>query len=369
MSGIFHWLRLRKLRKQARHLLHEARHLRRMREDVADRASIDAIREAERALREAQQGRVPVEIEVRAEALGAAMDALAPKRNHPRLRENIEILVVAIAVAMGFRTYFVQPFKIPTGSMQPTLYGITVQAQLGRKWHDYFPLNLVQLALFGERYQEIRARVSGVVEARYDESEEAFRFYIAGVPHEMPRNMTLLVQPGYTRVEKGQILASGRVRLGDHIFVNKVRYNFSKPERGDIFVFSTKGIDYPRIRTDAFYIKRMAGLPGERLRLDPPYLVADGSRVMEPYPFKRLLEGEVGGYHGYRWPQFDGRMRVALGRPGQELQLSSTQYLPLGDNTLSSLDGRYFGGVERRNIVGPAFMVYWPFGPRWGLVQ
>ena len=42
-------------------------------------------------------------------------------------RENIEVLLVALAVAMGIRTFFLQPFKIPTGSMQPTLYGVTSQ--------------------------------------------------------------------------------------------------------------------------------------------------------------------------------------------------------------------------------------------------
>ena len=40
-------------------------------------------------------------------------------------RENVEVLLVALAVAMGIRTFFLQPFKIPTGSMQPTLYGVT----------------------------------------------------------------------------------------------------------------------------------------------------------------------------------------------------------------------------------------------------
>ena len=39
-------------------------------------------------------------------------------------RENVEVLLVALAVAMAIRTFFLQPFKIPTGSMQPTLFGV-----------------------------------------------------------------------------------------------------------------------------------------------------------------------------------------------------------------------------------------------------
>ncbi|HMP76372.1 MAG TPA: signal peptidase I [Kiritimatiellia bacterium] len=362
------WLERRRRRKMVRHILHEARHLRHMREDIAPEDDLAAMQAAEDALRAARKGGVPADIDAAAERLAAVMDQFAPHRSHPRVRENLEILVVAVVVAMAFRTYFIQPFKIPTGSMQPTLYGITVQPQLGRQWYDYFPLNLVPLALFGERYREVRAEVDGLVDSRYEESEELIRFYVGGVPHEMPRNMKLVVQPGYTRVKKGQLLASGRVRLGDHIFVNKVRYNFNRPERGDIFVFSTDGIDYPRIRTDAFYIKRMAGMPGERIELVPPFLLANGEPIREPMPFARLQDRSL-GYNGYQLPYTGDAIRTALGRPGQELHLSETKYLPLGDNTMSSLDGRYFGGVERKNIVGPAFMVYWPLGNRWGWVR
>ena len=47
-------------------------------------------------------------------------------------RENIEVLLVALAVAMGIRTFFLQPFKIPTGSMQPTLFGVTSTPDFGQ---------------------------------------------------------------------------------------------------------------------------------------------------------------------------------------------------------------------------------------------
>ncbi len=53
---------------------------------------------------------------------------------NPLWRENVEVLLVAISVAMAIRTFFLQPFKIPTGSMQPTLYGVTVEPDYGPLW-------------------------------------------------------------------------------------------------------------------------------------------------------------------------------------------------------------------------------------------
>src|SRR3984957_19704487 len=64
-------------------------------------------------------------IRIKAEELQFAAEKWLKPYPHAVWRENVEVLLVAIAVAMGIRTFFVQPFKIPTGSMQPTLYGIT----------------------------------------------------------------------------------------------------------------------------------------------------------------------------------------------------------------------------------------------------
>ena len=358
----------RKYRKIVHHLLHEARHARHMREDIADPVKIERIRAGEAALREAWDREDLKLVESAADELGDAVHAVYPPHKHPRFRENIEILVVAIAVAMAFRTFFIQPFRIPTGSMQPTLNGITYTEQKGKGIMDYFPLSLVPLALFGERYVEVRAKASGVVEFRDEFSEESFVVRIAGVPHVIHKDLPRYFEIRSTVVNKGDLLASGRRQLGDHIFVNRLKYNFSRPDRGDVFVFSTKKIRHPDIRPDNYYIKRMVGMPGEKISIRPPYLIADGAVVTNPPAFLRQATEEGKGYHGYALLG-ETPIPALLRHTSDSIQLSDDAYLPFGDNTRASLDGRFFGGVTKDSIVGPAVMVYWPFTRRWGVID
>lgn len=358
----------RRLRKSLHHLFHESRHARHMREDIAPPAKIQRIEECEQLLKDAWAREDLSRIEKCADQLTAAVREVYPPHRFPRLRENIEILVVAIAVAMAFRTFFVQPFRIPTGSMQPTLNGITYVSQQGKGVMDHFPLSLIPLALFGERYVEVRAQASGTVEFRNEYAEDSFVVRVAGIPHIIHKDMPRYFEPMRTKVNRGDLLASGRRRLGDHIFVNRMKYNFAAPDRGDVFVFSTKEIRHPDIRPDNYYIKRLVGMPGEVISIKPPHLVADGQIVTNPAVFVRQAESVEQGYHGYTLVG-DAPIQAILKKAGDELQLASDEFLPLGDNTRASLDGRFFGGVRKRNVIGPAFMVYWPFTKRWGLID
>jgi signal peptidase I len=176
------------------------------------------------------------------------------------------------------------------------------------------------------------------------------------------RACSLHAKPG-DRVEKGQLIASGRVRQGDHIFVNKVLYHFARPKRGQIVVFDTNyipGKEFLGIRPDTFYIKRLVGLPGETISIRDRHLVVDGRPVVEPWPFRRQAEDPA--YRGYV-----PRPGALLNSESAEIRVGEGQFLPFGDNTYSSLDGRYFGPVSDQALVGPSFFVYWPFGSRWGL--
>ena len=372
------FLAKRRMKKTVHLVRHLVRHALNMREDIASPAHVAAARTAEGALAAAWSARAWDRLEGTCEAAAAAAERLLPPRPFPKWRENVEVLVVAISLAMACRTYFIQPFKIPTGSMQPTLNGVTAVPQEGRQWFDRPPFNLVNLAVFGERYVEIRARNSGRLEYAGVQNDQ-FVLRIGGELYPLWLTMkpdTLFFDPDPAHsmklyfklgeeVAKGQLIAAGRVRQGDHIFVNKVKYNCVRPKRGQIIVFDTNyipGKDLLGIRRDTFYIKRLVGLPNEAISIRDRQLVVDGRPVVEPFPFHRLLTDP-------RYSGYVTRPGSFLNSPEAEIRLGPKQFLPFGDNTYSSLDGRYFGPVTEQALVGPSFFVYWPFGPHWGLTR
>ena len=145
----------RQYRKAIHHDLHECKHARNMRADIASPEDLAALTEAESILRSRRHSRDEEELDLAIQQAVQCAGKVYPPRPFPRIRENVEIFAVAFA-GHGLRTYFIQPFKIPTGSIQPTLYGITVQQQsLGSL--DRFPVNLLTLILSGEKYTKVTA--------------------------------------------------------------------------------------------------------------------------------------------------------------------------------------------------------------------
>ncbi len=367
MSGF--WQR-RRARKTGDDWLRHARTSRRLREDIAPAVDVKQLREGEAQLKAALKTGDVKRIEEGCAALEPRIRAVFPRQSWAGFRENLEVIVVAIAVAMAFRTYFLQPFKIPTGSMQPTLYGIHYSPAESATALDRFPLSLVKLALFGERRQELTAKAAGELRGPMRDptgtpvrdKDGLWVYAVGGVEHRIPKEATLYGGVGNT-VVTGQRLAAWNRTIGDHLFVNRVRWNVRAPARGEVMVFKTQGI--ARLDPKTHYIKRLVGLPGETISIDEPRLVINGKRVDGPEPIVRI-ENREPGYAGY---VMAGPGADFLSVPGQSVRLGSDQFFGMGDNTHNSFDSRYWGPVPSANLVGPAWIVYWPLSSRWGQIH
>ncbi len=357
------WVRRRRTAKVAREWLQHARLCRHMREDVAPAASLEALRAVELQLQAALDSRDSSRVEKKCTALREAASAVMPPKPKAGLRENLEVIVVALAVAMAFRCYFLQPFKIPTGSMQPTLYGIHYRAQVAPGRMDAQPLRLLKWLVFGEWYEEIKAETAGRVRGPIGEGGGMWIYDIGGLVHPVPRDMAIRIKAG-DEVVTGQVIASGSRITGDHLFVNRVRWNFMRPQRGEVMVFRTD--DIPALADKkTHYIKRMCGLPGESVGINPPNLIVNGHPVLDQLMVRKIADRE--GYAGYTLAVGAGAEHIRS--TNDVITLKGDQYLAFGDNTQNSFDSRYWGPVPEANLVGPAFIVYWPLSRRTGLVR
>lgn len=377
----------RKRRKHLRELLRHARHVRNVREDILADADLrrlaDAENEARRVLKDKGAGEA---LDQAGETLYAVLVNLTPKHRWSGFKENFEILVVAVAVAMGFRTYFFQPFKIPTGSMEPTLCGIQTDSPVTPTLWDRMPLKTVKWALTGQWYMEVKARNSGEFLSATPQDLLDNRVYqvcyVGRRQHKLPRGAQIIVEDGDDSreiqdgdfVRKGDVLWSGMRTSGDHVFVNKIAWNFRSPRREEVIVFRTDGVPIrPSVPPGTHYIKRLVGLPGEQVSIADGEIAIDGAPIPDPrrHVMARLGEDIYPRFRGTgldRWAALKAGSQ--LNHDGDVFPLNERQYFTLGDNAASSLDGRYWGHVPEKNLVGPAVMVYWPLSrQRWGAIR
>lgn len=138
---------------------------------------------------------------------------------------------------------------------------------------------------------------------------------------------------------EGYFIPSGSMQPtlvpGERVLVSKFYYWFSEPQRGDIIVFR-----YPIDRRKNL-IKRIAGLPNERMRIE------GGDVFVDDDP----LENGI----------FDETYYYDIGFYGQGERIVPDQsYYVLGDNSQNSDDSRFWGYVPGDNVVGRAFLIYWP---------
>ena len=170
-------------------------------------------------------------------------------------------------------------------------------------------------------------------------------------------------------VEPFQIPSSSMVptlQVGDYILVNKFTYgirlpvvrtkviDFNEPRRGDVMVF------FPPHLNDTYYIKRVVGLPGDRIRYIDKKLYVNGEPVpqeliaqLPPSRPRYRLSNETLG-------QAEHLIQTDLARGGKDFSITVKpgHYFMMGDNRDNSSDSRVWGEVPERDIVGKAFAIW-----------
>lgn len=330
------------------------------------------------------------------------------------LEENVEVMFVAIVIALGLRAYYLQPFRIPTGSMQPTLNGIIGTPLPEEKWPS-FPQRMIEKALRGRTYVKVvndedRKLVimqDGQLDIRDIQYMHFFSraelYFADSPPLRLPAPINPLREIGLDNaiaiarhnggiLPRGTVLCEGMIDSGDLVLVDKFSYHFRTPTRGEVFVFDTIGIEGTKKNAgekkgaiaeqeDAtHYIKRLGAVPGDTLSIAPPHVLIDGKIAHEPgfenvYTLPLYRQPGLKGYSlaskGVRGPKpLLLKVEDSMHLKGKDAAPGMREYAALGDNSGNSLDSRYWGTVKEFNLVGPALFSLWPITTgHWGFIR
>jgi len=184
----------------------------------------------------------------------------------------------------------------------------------------------------------------------------------------------ILLLFGTTTLVQAFVIPTGSMEdtllIGDHLLVDKLAYAPAGPltkhllpyedvKRGDIIVFR-----YP-VDIRQTFVKRVLGVPGDRIRMENKRVFLNGHALDEPYKYNKT---EYIDSYRYNFPSLPN---VNLYTSAQEMLLNNVQhgevvvppghYFAMGDNRDSSLDSRYWGFVPRENIIGKPLIIYWSY--------
>jgi signal peptidase I len=161
--------------------------------------------------------------------------------------------------------------------------------------------------------------------------------------------------------------------IGDHVFVNRVQFSprtgwvgpllpYRQIRRGDIVVFLSPA------EPGLYVVKRIMGIPGDRIHLRDAAVYRNGEKLDEPYVIHQPNEG----FNPYRdnFPavppnefnvSWDWQLHLRDYIQGDDLVVPPDSYFAMGDNRDVSLDSRFWGFIPKRNVIGRPMFIYWSF--------
>jgi signal peptidase I len=188
----------------------------------------------------------------------------------------------------------------------------------------------------------------------------------------------LLLLFGTTTLCQAFVIPTGSMEdtllVGDHLLVDKLAYAppgpisrhllpYQEPQHGDIIVFR-----YPPDISQTL-VKRLIGMPGDRIRITNGVVYRNGMRLNEPYAYHKYVYDPTQDFFPWRCcrpVKEEGageaqRNMLAQNITGGEVVVPANQYFAMGDNRDNSSDSRYWGFVPRGNIIGKPFLIYWSY--------
>jgi len=161
--------------------------------------------------------------------------------------------------------------------------------------------------------------------------------------------------------------------VGDHVFVNRKQFalprwmgpiiSYRDIGRGDVVVFlspESQGL---------FAVKRIIGIPGDRLHLRHAVVYRNGQKLDEAYVrhkydspnpyrdnFPALPPSEIFGVRNEKWQQ-----EFASHIEGDDIVVPPNNYFAMGDNRDVSYDSRYWSFLPQENVIGRPMFIYWSF--------
>ncbi|MBN2234929.1 MAG: signal peptidase I, partial [Opitutales bacterium] len=303
---------------------------------------------------------------------GREPDAVSQSEKAPPIHQRILRKVLRGASHYKVEAKASGTISIPLGGNpeRGTIHGFDWKQVRGRKWAGLLPADYREYTIYvGDTRHTIRVPLefnldNVLLEAFFPEAEslaDAYRSLVNkrdGITFENGRVRLSTLK----EATKGQSILRFDILMGDALFVNRFWYHFAPPKAGDPIVFRTGGFanraGYPSMLTDdKYYIKRLAGMPGQKLDVKNHTLFADGVPASGAGAFDKNAQ-QVEDYPGYT--------NVGLLQAGMSYEVPQGTYFAMGDNSSNSFDSRYFGPVPEKEVIGKAAFIYFPFTKRWG---